>query len=250
MRKMMGLVTVVSGIVALAGCWVEGNGGAPAAPAVEDDGLSDQATRTLIADGGTWTGTAQTPVLQGSSAYPNRRSVSASAVFTGPGSFKMGVCALQLTQLPCTGIPNQGETVKDAIDRECGSLSIPSGGGRYCTAQNDVGQKYCAIRPGAQSAYCAGSPTTCKTSSGASCECGSPNCGPPQTVAPGTLTTPVVSAPLYSNWISYACFDGCKSSDPSSSSAVLNDCNPSAFRYNSCINSGFTWYWDTCQCQP
>lgn len=164
------------------------------APIAEGDVLGETATITY----GTLTATANQPV-----SMQFAGTVRGSAAFSG-GTAKMGVCTLQLREdVPCT-------TAAD-----CAALPVGSGGSRYCTNPNNSGQKYCALRLGAATAWCAGSPAQGGVA-----------------VAPGTYTTPAQQiTDTVTHWVSYACFNGCSGStaDPSVSSTetVILQCQVS-----------------------
>lgn len=188
-------------LLVVAGC---ASAVAPDAPAdLAEGSLDEQQLIYSTNTAGTWSADAKTPGLD----IHNR--VYASAVFTGPtgSTRKMGVCTLRLTETTCS-------TVAD-----CSTVYVPTGGAKYCTAPNGTGQKVCAVRAGSQTSYCAGSPALGGTA-----------------VAPGTYSTPHQPAESLTSYISYACFEGCAATDPSSSSAVYNTWNCSAspqfcFRY-------------------
>jgi hypothetical protein len=122
------------------------------------------------------------------------------ATFAGPaGSTRaMGACRLvQYTTV--THAPVACNTVADC---SAAPSTLPTGGFRYCTNANNTGQKYCFYRPGAPSAHCLGTPAT-----------GGP-------IAPGSYAMSEISLAQGSAWISYACFEGCSVTDPSSSSSI------------------------------
>lgn len=146
---------------------------------------------------GTWSSDAQAPGFAqtpGTYTYEG----AGAAVFTGPSgkTRKLGVCVLK-QYMPSS--PTACNTVAD-----CGSApsSLPAGGARYCTAENNSGQKTCFFRPGSAANWCAGSPANGGVA-----------------VAPGYYQTPLFSAGLATQkYISYGCFEGCAATDPSSSS--------------------------------
>lgn len=165
------------------------------APAAESETLDDLQLVTSVNADGTWTGNAATPVVSAGTSNSNDR-VQGSATFTGPtgATRKLGVCLLQFAGGLCNSVSDCSNS----------PAVLPTGGARYCTGQNGGAQKHCYFRPGSQSAYCAGSPAL----GGAA-------------VAPGTYTTPqivVANTSSGSVWLSYGCFEGCATTDPSSSS--------------------------------
>lgn len=121
----------------------------------------------------------------------------AHATFTGPAgkTRRMGVCLLKkyggFNGTPCT------------TTAQCGAAptTLPAGGFRYCAAPQNTGQKYCFFRPGPPTTYCAGTPAQ--------------NLQP---VSPGAKSTPIVVSGK-GMFVSYACFEGCSATDPSTSSA-------------------------------
>jgi hypothetical protein len=162
------------------------------APAAEEDGVEQQAAMTY----GGFTMNALTPTFTLAMSWPATFwNVTASMQVTGgAGAQRMGVCLLTLAR-NSSWSPVTCSTVAD-----CGSVAVPTGGFKYCTNINNVGQKYCFVRQGAQTSYCAGSPA---------------NGGLP--IGNGTYTTgPIFQAP--NSWISYACVNGCATTDPSVSS--------------------------------
>lgn len=157
---------------------------------VDVDVDAQQIVYSTNADG-TWSANAAQPTQ-----LPELE-MYASGTFAGPAgkTRKMGVCALRLSTTSCSTVAN------------CGSVpsSLPTGGARYCTAPNGGSSKVCAWRPGTATAYCAGSPA-----------------GGGVAVSPGTFATDLFSAGFHQKWISYACFEGCAATDPSSSSAAIS----------------------------
>jgi hypothetical protein len=177
------LACLVFGI-ALVGCV------APAdAPAVDDDRLGEA---QLLSNGG-WTANAL-------GSFNALGRFKADATFTGPAnaSRRFGVCGLKV-HLPSVAC-------NTTADCNNAPTSLPAGGFRYCSASNGVGQKYCMFRPGPAANFCAGTPVT----------------GTPVNVGPtgSTVLSKVAMAPgdVGALWQSYACFEGCLASDPSSSS--------------------------------
>jgi hypothetical protein len=182
-----------------------------------DDTLEPQQTIYSTNASGTWSAAAQVPT---SNVY--YATVSGSAIFGGPGgqTRRMGVCLLR----------RAGATTCNSAG-DC--PAPPAGGFSYCTAPDGVGQKYCYQRPGSAASYCAGTPAL--------------GGNPP--VWPGTFSTPSAAATDGSTWISYACFEGCAATDPSSSSAKLVQCNPTQGRLQLCFKQGGTFNMYTCLCE-
>jgi hypothetical protein len=179
------------------------------APSLEDDGVEPLQTVTSVNADGTW-------VADASFINQTVNNIYAGASFTGPSgkTRRMGVCALKQFQ--------ENNPVACATVADCNSApsSLPAGGFRYCVAPNNVGQKYCFYRPGSPASYCAGSPA----------QAGNPP------IAPGTYYTPSTAGS--GCWISYACFEGCATTDPSSSTGGLSvQVSPSYFSGNA---SSFT----------
>lgn len=182
---MMGVSAV---LLAITGCAVDEptNGDVPA---IDVDAVEEAQLLTS----GAWTADAHAPnggmVSEGEPVY-------GSATFTGPAgnTRRLGVCILKQKKSGGNPIPCSTASTCPAT---------PTGGFRYCTAPNGVGQKTCFERSGPPSTYCAGTPAN----GGAA-------------VSAGTYYTPSVPAST-GIWISYACFEGCASTDPSSSSVGL-----------------------------
>lgn len=196
MKTVAKMVTLVVGAFALTtvACSTETDDGvAPEAADVSLDG--EQLVTTTNADG-TWTGNAYTFETYGPLG---RAVVNAAADFTGPAGKKrkMGLCLLRMSSITCTA------TTQAQVDSQCASITLPTGGSRYCTAPNGSGTKKCAWREGPPSTYCAGSPAL----AGAA-------------VSPGTYTAPGKGNKMSVPYISYACFEACAVTDPSSSSAA------------------------------
>jgi hypothetical protein len=177
-------------VAALGGC------AQPISPAIDDDapdtldvGTEEQQIVYSANADGMWSANA----TNGGGDF----NYQAWGAFTGPGgrTRRMGVCALKqynpLWPTPCN-------TAAD-----CAGISVPAGGFRYCVQPNGVGAKTCFIRPGPATTYCAGTPA---------------NGGVP--IAPGTIATGTYNAGPNSKWLSYACFEGCAVTDPSSSSTL------------------------------
>jgi hypothetical protein len=163
-------------------------------PDLAMDGLDEAQLITSWDANGMWTAAAMRP-------YSTRGRIEYGyAEFTGPGwaTRRMGVCLLQQTSVACNSVA------------DCAGVAVPTGGFRYCTSPGGAGAKKCWVRPGPQTTWCAGTPA---------------NGGVP--IAPGTvIVQPSRSATVGSQWISYACFEGCAATDPSSSSVgvVISDC--------------------------
>jgi hypothetical protein len=184
-------VTALAGVALFGAACVSPVGDAPDddAPPIDTDRVEGSQLVTSVNADGTWTADAQWP----GGVY----GVTASAVFTGPAgkTRRMGVCLLRghLTSnayVPCNSV----------ADCSGAPASLPAGGFRYCTAPGGAGQKYCFYRPGSALAWCDGTPA---------------NGGIP--VPPGVYSKGH-QAPAASPYISYACFEGCTATDPSSSS--------------------------------
>jgi hypothetical protein len=167
------------------------------APVAELDTTGAQGTVWSANAQGWWSATAQVPdvpstfVGEGGYTYFNFRG---SAVFDGPAGAtrRMGVCLL--AHMGGVG----GIACSTAAD--CGT---PSGGNfYYCADPYSTGNKQCYVRPGSQTAYCGGSPAL-------------PGNAP---IAPATIYTPQFTASYGNYWVSYACFEGCATTDPSTSS--------------------------------
>lgn len=175
----------------MAGC--AGESETSSAPAAEDQGLGE---RTVTVDG--WTATAYPPWTTCIGPGPDGcawSDLTAQADFAGPSGTtrRAGVCLLQMTDTSCNTVADCG-----------GSPStLPSGGFRYCA--NVSGYKRCGFRPGSPQNFCAGTPAM----GGAS-------------VPPGFYSAPRRTVPDYTDHVSYACFAGCATSDPSVSSATTN----------------------------
>jgi hypothetical protein len=122
------------------------------------------------------------------------------ATFTGPAGAtrRMGACALREYRVG-------GNAVACNTAADCGGApaTLPAGGFRYCVAPNNVGVKTCFYRPGAPSNFCAGTPA---------------NGNVP--IPAQTLYTRG-SGPAGTRWLTYACFEGCTATDPSSSSVAV-----------------------------
>jgi hypothetical protein len=210
--KTLGVASVVALVALASGCAATTD---PSAPTDVADGELDskQIVYSTNADG-TWSENAATPQLN------VWNSVRAYATFTGPTGKvrKMGVCTLRLTDTACSGLDSVDPVT--GYGGPCASLYLAPGGYRYCTAPNGSGQKYCALRDGDQSVYCGGSPSYADH----------------HAIAPGTYYAPYHEAESLTSYISYACFEGCSATDPSSSSARYNtwDCSASpqyCFKY-------------------
>lgn len=190
MKKRIASMLAVLGITTVVGCGAEG---ADTAATVDDDGLAEQQLIYSTNADGTWSANALKPQFLGEDYW----TLSAQADFTGPSgkTRKMGVCLLQHTSTPCTSVAN------------CGSApsTLPAGGARYCTGANGSSTKYCAFRPGYASDFCAGSPAH----GGAA-------------VSPGHQDSPWQTVGGVAQYLSYACFEGCSATDPSSSSLSLS----------------------------
>jgi hypothetical protein len=173
-------------------------GCATAAPIEEAPNVTAETTveRQLIyntnADG-TWSADAHEPWVSG--MHPMISGGATFAYLGGkPGvTRRMGVCLLTRFE-PLTGC-------SDASDCNNAPGSLPPGGFRYCASANGFSRKYCYYRPGPPSAYCAGTPAIPGT--------------PP--IAAGTFLSHA-DVTVGTTWISYACFEGCTATDPSSSS--------------------------------
>lgn len=177
------------------------------APSPTDDAALDTAAWVYSTNAdGTWGAKAGAPV---NNLYGNQ--VRGAATFTGPSgkTRKMGACILRQGLLNDAVVPCAGGT-QAQVDAQCAGLNVGTGGNRYCTQADGSGsgQKYCFVRPGTQTQYCGGSPAL----SG-------------QAIAPGTVTTPWVGTTTNSYWLTYACFEGCSATDPSSSSAMMTEYN-------------------------
>jgi hypothetical protein len=160
---------------------------------------SELEARQVVSYGG-WTGDALTPTVIPSTYFkePNPK-VWARASFAGAGTTPAGVCLLKQY------IQTNGQAVTCNSSADCGSAptALPTGGFRYCTWANGGGSgpKYCFYRPGSAANFCAGTPAT----------------GVP--ISAATLSTPYHY--MAGDFISYACFLGCTSSDPSASSVAV-----------------------------
>lgn len=171
-----------------------------AAPGAEDaPSTEDGLEPSQLVTSGSWTAYAQGYSSEMGDAF------GAYATFTGPAntSRKVGTCALR--QYLNSSVPVTCTTAAD-----CGSApsSLPTGGARYCTAPDGVGTKKCFYRPGSATSYCAGSPAL----GGAAMTADSSGY---------VWLDKTVSAASNTRWISYACFEGCAATDPSSSSTVV-----------------------------
>jgi hypothetical protein len=192
MRRSIGMSVCAVVLVACASA----EDSASEVPSLDTDAVEGQQVVTSINADGTWTADAWRPG-QETSSFPIY--VRGGAHFAGPAgkTRRMGVCGLQEGKTaaqvakPCT-------TASDCSDAPA---TLPAGGFRYCTAPEGIGQKYCYFRPGPPSTFCAGTPA---------------NGGVP--IAPAYLETPSMYSPNSRKWISYACFEGCAVTDPSSSS--------------------------------
>jgi hypothetical protein len=185
MKKRDFLIVSLPGIVACTAPTTEQE----EAPVVETNGAEEQQIITFQG----WTAEALKPVEV--SDDPVR--IRAQAKFVGTGVKPAGVCALrQFTK--AGGVTTPCTTVADCASSP---TNLETGGYRYCTSANGGASKTCYYRPGTQQRYCAGTPAT-----------GTP-------IGPGTYQTSLAGGP--GRWISYACFAGCATSDPSSSSSVL-----------------------------
>jgi hypothetical protein len=191
------LYAVVVGMIAVGtACSAAPLDDAEATPEATLDGLDPEAAITVNG----FTLDAQIPVkwiyCSGAVCVPK---YSASMVISGgSGAQRMGVCLLQVAQ------NGSGQTIPCSTVNDCGAVGVPAGGFRYCSNPNNSGQKYCMVRPGSQSTYCAGSPA---------------NGGVP--VGNGTYATPWQIQPTTHQYVSYACLNGCTTSDPSVSSATF-----------------------------
>lgn len=176
---------VVGALVALSGC-AAGDPHEGSSPSPSEGAVGAQQLLTSVNANGTWTADALSPAIDVA------LNVFGRADFTGPEGFtrKMGVCLLTVVNTACT-------TVAD-----CSGVTIPKWGSVYCAALGGDGPKVCAVRPGRQQDWCAGSPAIT----------GNP------AVGPGSYATPVYPASSESWYISYACFEGCTATDPSVSS--------------------------------
>lgn len=205
-KMTMMVAAMGAALTAFAGCAADQGVDAPAA---EDDALEAQAS---ITNNG-FTATSEIPSTPRINNVPSYGDLWSRATFTGPSNRRMGVCMLQMTGTPCT------------TTAQCGSSpsSLPSGGFRYCTNPDNSGQKYCAFRPGSPTAFCAGTPAQGGV-----------------VVAPGTYTTPRRTVSPGVDYVSYACFEGCATSDPAVSSAGQKICSSP---YNGYV--GYQWA-DTC----
>jgi hypothetical protein len=183
--------TAVATFVVLGGC-AGSQADVDDAPVALDDELHPQQIVYSAAANGTWSANA----LNG--GYDLK--YQAVAQFGGPGwaTRRMGVCALKQYKGPPYGGPKACNTAAD-----CAGISVPAGGFRYCVAPNGVGAKTCFIRPGPATTYCAGTPA---------------NGGVP--IPPSTVATGLFNMGPSSAWLSYACFEGCAVTDPSSSSTL------------------------------
>lgn len=187
----LGGLGALGALVLVVGCAAEPGGDVEAMTADED---VMEPTQLVTSNG--WTADAQQPARL--DLAPNVK-VKGMAYFTGPTgqTRKIGVCALKQAK-GSSGYPISCTTASTCP-------APPAGGAKYCAAPNGVGTKTCFLRPGAASSYCAGSPA---------------NGGVP--VGAGTFLTPEQPAGFGTNvWISYACFEGCAATDPSSSSAAM-----------------------------
>lgn len=193
----------VSALMAVAGCATEDV--SAQAPEVDGDTLGEEAMVSSQNAAGWWYATAHEPWS------PEFNTVVGRASFDGPQGVtrRMGVCLLQMTNTPCTGIPVGSETKQQAINRECAASPshVPTGGFRYCAKADGESQKRCAVRPGSPANFCAGTPAL----------------GGAQ-VYVGYKSTPVRGMSLNVQYVSDACFEGCTATDPSVSSAVKMDC--------------------------
>ena len=193
MRTISILSTVVA--FALAGCAVESTSG-ELPPSIADDVLEAAQIITSVVNGQTWTADAKKPEFwqDGFTDYYTLRS---SAVFTGPAGAtrKMGVCFLQHTTKACNTVADCAST----------PATLPTGGYRYCTGANGSSSKYCAFRPGSQTDYCAGTPANGGVA-----------------IPAGTYSTDWHTVAGVNRYLSYACFEGCTATDPSSSSLTLS----------------------------
>jgi hypothetical protein len=160
------------------------------APAPSDEALDAEETigeQQIVYSNG-WSANAIAPDAWGGAGGSY---AIASVSLTGSGTRRAGVCLLQKTTTACN-------TAAD-----CNGIPVNAGGFRYCTAPNNTGTKYCYIRNGTNAAWCGGTPAN-----GA-------------LVAPGTVNTPAVRISKLNTFISYACFEGCAVTDPSSSSPSI-----------------------------
>jgi hypothetical protein len=138
-----------------------------------------------------WTAVAAAPQISGTTAR-------AKATFTrnsGATTIKAGVCLLKQHF-------QNSQPVTCDTDAQCPVLA--TGGYAYCANLFDKTSptKYCYYRPGTPANFCVGSPVT------------------GQPIAPGTYTTPYNSITA-GTYVSYACFSGCLTSDPSISSQIV-----------------------------
>jgi hypothetical protein len=156
----------------------------------------------------------------GWNAYPSMYASTtlggalAQVLFQSPSpntSRRAGVCALQQFR------DSSAQPVTCNTANDCGSApsSVPSGGLRYCAAPAGSGTKYCYFRPGSQASLCAGSPAT-----GQPITTDAYGYSYQQAYGPGAIG---------SLWLSYACFEGCASSDPyvsSNTEVIQGGCFP------------------------
>jgi hypothetical protein len=186
----MTMVLGLSGLVAMSGC-ASALSEDERAAAVTGAADEQQIIYNTNADG-TWSADAQKPQFDELDFYTMR----ARGTFTGPAgkTRKMGVCLLKHTTTPCTTV----------ADCSSSPATLPTGGFRYCTGANG-GPKYCAFRPGTQGDLCGGSPGLGGVA-----------------VAPGYYESGWYFSSGNAQFLSYACFEGCSASDPSSSSMTLS----------------------------
>jgi hypothetical protein len=190
--KLVAAAVVV--LVPLAGCSAENAVEVPTSdtPAIDDGFVEPRASMTVNG----FTIDATSPIMT-SAAGPVGQLYFARGAMTisgGAGVQRMGVCALRLHR-DGSNNPVACSTVADCN-------GIP-GNALYCTNIDNAGQKYCFVRQGSQASSCAGTPA---------------NGNVP--IGNGSYTTPLQGASWASTWISYACVNGCITTDPSVSSSV------------------------------
>lgn len=187
----------VACLLVLAAC-ASPNGDAP--DALDDEALDPAA---IIVGPNGWTAEALTPVNTPVDDDP--RYLAGQARFVGSGTQKAGVCLLRVSTTTACTIPTTGTAAEKqaAIDAQCAAALVkPTGGNYYCPDLGGI--RRCAVRPGTQAAWCAGSPALGGALVGA-----------------GTYTTTNNRVVAQTPYISYACFSGCAVSDPSVSSQTL-----------------------------
>jgi hypothetical protein len=179
------------GLVAV-GCSAQTSNVLEEAPGAETEEAVEE---TQLITSGAWTAFAHQPGA-------DDPFILGAATFTGPAgqTRRMGVCLLQA----------HSPSVSCNTTADCNNApsSLPGGGFRYCTSPNGSGAKRCYFRPGSAGAYCSGTPAH------------------GQPIAAGTYGTPSVLPIQGKQYISYACFEGCVSTDPSSSSTMTSPYKP------------------------